>query len=159
MCANSEVSGETARMRRIAWAFAGRLCDKCHNLMSWLPRYHSVPKGQIKYRSSCYFSDCILGVNPITIINFSSNSMQKHWTSVLLKARLKSLIKLIGAWCSVFGRGLRGSTGRFLLLTCFSFKTPSSLFYNINVDSWCICFLWGCTMNTSSMRTEYINVS
>ena len=36
MCANSEGSGETARMRRIAWAFAGRLCDKYHNLMSWL---------------------------------------------------------------------------------------------------------------------------
>ena len=36
MCANSEGSGETARMRRLAWAFAGRLCDKNHNLMSWL---------------------------------------------------------------------------------------------------------------------------
>ena len=36
MCANSEGSGETARMRRLAWAFAGRLCDKYHNLMSWL---------------------------------------------------------------------------------------------------------------------------
>ena len=36
MCANSEGSGETARMRRLAWAFAGRLCDKYHSLMSWL---------------------------------------------------------------------------------------------------------------------------
>ena len=36
MCANSEGSGETARMRRLAWAFVGRLCDKYHNLMSWL---------------------------------------------------------------------------------------------------------------------------
>ena len=36
MWANSEGSGETARMRRLAWAFAGRLCDKYHNLMSWL---------------------------------------------------------------------------------------------------------------------------
>ena len=25
-----------ARLRRLAWAFAGRLCDKYHNLMSWL---------------------------------------------------------------------------------------------------------------------------
>ena len=41
MCANSEGSGETARMRRLAWAFAGRLCDKYHNLMSWL-NYMSV---------------------------------------------------------------------------------------------------------------------
>ena len=28
MCANSKGSAETARMRRLAWAFAGRLCDK-----------------------------------------------------------------------------------------------------------------------------------
>ena len=27
MCAYSEGSGETARMRRLAWAFAGILCD------------------------------------------------------------------------------------------------------------------------------------
>ena len=26
----------TARMRRLVWAFAGRLCYKYHNLMSWL---------------------------------------------------------------------------------------------------------------------------
>ena len=38
MCANSEGSGETARMRRLALAFAGRICDKYHNtcIMSWL---------------------------------------------------------------------------------------------------------------------------
>ena len=36
MCANSEGSGETVRMRRLVWAFDGRLCDKNHNLMSWL---------------------------------------------------------------------------------------------------------------------------
>ena len=36
MCANSEGSGETARMRRLAWAFTDHLCDKYHNLMSWL---------------------------------------------------------------------------------------------------------------------------
>ena len=39
MYANSEGSGETARMRRLAWAFAGRLCDKYHNLMIWLNRF------------------------------------------------------------------------------------------------------------------------
>ena len=36
MSANSEGSGETARTRRLAWAFACRLCDKYRNLMSWL---------------------------------------------------------------------------------------------------------------------------
>ena len=39
MWANSEGSGETAQMRRLAWAFAGRLCDKYHNRMSWLKSY------------------------------------------------------------------------------------------------------------------------
>ena len=34
MGANSEGSGETVRMRRLAWAFAVRLCDKYHN--RWL---------------------------------------------------------------------------------------------------------------------------
>ena len=36
MCANSKGSGETAQMGRLAWAFAVRLCDKYHTLMSWL---------------------------------------------------------------------------------------------------------------------------
>ena len=35
MYANREGSGETARMRRLTWAFTGHLCDKYHNLMSW----------------------------------------------------------------------------------------------------------------------------
>ena len=36
MCANSECYGETAPMRMLTRAFAGRLCDKHHNLMSGL---------------------------------------------------------------------------------------------------------------------------
>ena len=36
MCANSEGFGETTQMRRVTWAFPGCLCDKYHNLMSWL---------------------------------------------------------------------------------------------------------------------------
>ena len=36
MCANSEGSSETARMRRLAWDFDGGLCDKYHNPMCWL---------------------------------------------------------------------------------------------------------------------------
>ena len=45
MCANSEGSGETARMHRLVWAFAGRLSDKYHNLMSWLNWTQYVPTG------------------------------------------------------------------------------------------------------------------
>ena len=36
MWGNSEGSGETVRMCRLAWAIARRLCDKYYNLMSWL---------------------------------------------------------------------------------------------------------------------------
>ena len=36
MCVISDGSGETSRMRRLAWAFTGCLCDKYHNHMSWL---------------------------------------------------------------------------------------------------------------------------
>ena len=48
MCANSEGSGETAWMRRLARVFAGRLCDKYHNLLSWLI-YWSV--GTVKFNT------------------------------------------------------------------------------------------------------------
>ena len=34
--ANSNGSSETVWMCRLAWAFAGHLCDKYHNLVSWL---------------------------------------------------------------------------------------------------------------------------
>ena len=30
------------RMRRLAWAFTGRLCDKYHNLTSWLKWYSEI---------------------------------------------------------------------------------------------------------------------
>ena len=36
MIANNKGSGETVRMRWLTGAFAGRLCDKYQNLMSWL---------------------------------------------------------------------------------------------------------------------------
>ena len=52
MCANSECSGETARMRRLAWAFAGRLCDKHHNLMSWLICCHEINKDLFQFLGS-----------------------------------------------------------------------------------------------------------
>ena len=35
-CVRTVKAQETVQMRRLAWAFVGRLCDKYHNLMSWL---------------------------------------------------------------------------------------------------------------------------
>ena len=49
MCVNSEGSGETAQMRRLAWAFAGRLYDKYHNLMMWLNYTECHIKGTGKW--------------------------------------------------------------------------------------------------------------
>ena len=34
-------SGETVQMRSLAWAFVVRLCDKYHNLTSWLVCFHA----------------------------------------------------------------------------------------------------------------------
>ena len=58
MCANSEGSGETVQMRRLVWAFAGRLCDKYHNLMSWLKwteklGYYFAPRQNFLMFSPC----------------------------------------------------------------------------------------------------------
>ena len=36
VCAGSGGSGGAARLRGLTWAFAGRLCEKCHRLVSWL---------------------------------------------------------------------------------------------------------------------------
>ena len=46
MSANSKGSGETALMRRLAWAFSGRLGDKYPFLICWLTyyEYSSIPK-------------------------------------------------------------------------------------------------------------------
>ena len=41
------------QMRRLAWAFAGRLCNKYHNLVSWLKycwKWHNVAKSAMKRR-------------------------------------------------------------------------------------------------------------
>ena len=43
MCANSEGSGETARMHSLAWALAVHLYNKYHNLISWL-KYNVINK-------------------------------------------------------------------------------------------------------------------
>ena len=39
MCANSEGSGEIARMRKLAWVFAGRLCGI---IISWAGSHYRI---------------------------------------------------------------------------------------------------------------------
>ena len=50
MYANNEGSGETVWMRRLTRAFAGRLCDNYHNLMSWLNYFLPRPTGATSAR-------------------------------------------------------------------------------------------------------------
>ena len=52
MCVNSGGSGETARIHRLAWAFAGHLCDEYHNLMS-----------SLKYSSGCPHDRVVTAAN------------------------------------------------------------------------------------------------
>ena len=59
MCANSEGSGEAARMCRLAWAFAVRLCDKYHILMSWLIYFLLFARRQCKINDKRNFQ-CFL---------------------------------------------------------------------------------------------------
>ena len=51
MWANSEGSGETARMRRLVWAVAGRLCDYWHNLMGCLISENTILTGFEVFRN------------------------------------------------------------------------------------------------------------
>ena len=55
MWTNSEGSGETARMRRLAWSIAGRLCDKYHTLMSWLKWVNGLPYHSRKFNFDLMF--------------------------------------------------------------------------------------------------------
>ena len=49
VCAGSGGSGGAALVRRLAWAFTGRLCEKSHGLVSWLNGlylpFHKMPSG------------------------------------------------------------------------------------------------------------------
>ena len=105
MWANSEGSCETARMRRLA--FAGRLCDKYHYLMSWLIllstritlMFTAVSASDIKFLSShihslysphpdvhpdslsCPHVSAIarLGSSPYNITNVQPHSSENIW--------------------------------------------------------------------------------
>ena len=91
MCANSEGSGETARMRRLAWTFAGRLCHKYHNLMSWL---YFNDLGRISIICYIYNSNWNSKFRPITsyrkLYVLKSNIHYREYASVSLYAAVTS---------------------------------------------------------------------
>ena len=67
-------SGETARMRRLAWAFASRLCDKYHNLMKVARMFmYTVPAWFLKLDRMWIFFIVLL------IIAVSSTLCRANW--------------------------------------------------------------------------------
>ena len=53
MCANSEGSGETGQMRRLAWAFTGCLYDKYH--ISWAGSYGKTTLSNFRIFTAIFF--------------------------------------------------------------------------------------------------------
>ena len=79
-CVNSEGSGETVQMRRLAWAFAGRLCDKYHNLMSWFKFDQDWPTGfrEIQdWKCGRWMDDGPLVYYKLTLSAFGSGELKK----------------------------------------------------------------------------------
>ena len=74
MCEH-EGSGESARMHRLAGAFAGRLCDKYHNLMSW--QNFDLLRDKIWTKSILGFPMHSLGTN----FGCYPESFLKNWLS------------------------------------------------------------------------------
>ena len=71
-CVNSEGSGETALMRRLTWAFAGHLCDKYYNFMSWL--YYTWQNFQLHR--------FWIAVTTTTIIHVANFQRHRFWIAV-----------------------------------------------------------------------------
>ena len=52
MCVNSEGSRETVRMRRLTWAFDGRLCG---TIISWAVSNHNMSKNEVEFKQFYIF--------------------------------------------------------------------------------------------------------
>ena len=104
MCANSEGSSATARMRRLAWAFADRLCDKYHNLMSW-PMWFCITC-PIESYSVCSEAVITAGI-----------TQNRSWKKIIQisglspRAVLPQKIRISGSLLGVIARTTDGQTG------------------------------------------------
>ena len=127
MCANSEGSGKTVRMRRLAWAFAGRLCDKYHNLMSWLnlpcwPGPWSHCQGSPDFCWYFVFLSIFDRSPPILLISHSRlNQLDSGYLQMIIQLKCFSFI--IGNY-------------RFLMgFFDLGFTAPSRLFHSFSAGS------------------------
>ena len=99
MCANSEGSGETARIHMLVWAFAGRLCDKYHNLISWLnsSRLLSFPEHR---QSSGHQGWCCNNTSPPFPVFRCQQSIPKPRNCPFFDVIFLSLLLFISLSCS-----------------------------------------------------------
>ena len=99
-----------ARLRRLAWAFAGHLCDKYHNLMSWLISYHLIkvnllPKLLLEnwwilwlakviptYLNVQYFQSCFSEANKLPR-TYRAYSFIRNWMFMVLYTLFGDFIK------------------------------------------------------------------
>ena len=109
MCANSEDFGETAQMHSLAWAFAVRLCDKYHNLMSWL--IYSLFRGS----------------QNISLAIVSTKFVGKFAENFFEKIEL-CIHKSISKYMSFYGKNSKkGETSKFLIFYPKCLKSTSKL--------------------------------
>ena len=114
MCANSEGSGETARMRRLVWAFAGRLCDKYRNLTSWLKSFYPLFWEYLHFKSLPSF---------LSMNNLVRNCQSNHFLNF-----------------AIFYIGHEGFTSYFgsLEQTCDSLDSRPTSFAHVAVFAMCV---------------------
>ena len=88
MCANSEGFGETAWMRWLAGAFTGRLCDKYHNLMSWLKLLQKSNSSLLMKQISSHQIMWHLAKQKIDCWDINRFAFEPaHWKKVVLSKR------------------------------------------------------------------------
>ena len=146
--ANSEGSGETAQMRSLTWAFAGRLCDKHHNLMTWLmftvPRetvrssllLRLLPNSTILQEMSAYElphnkMTCAPSIRSVFAVR-----MKKHWALNYLLSAQWRLIKLGG--CPGWTESSL-CAHHFVVLRLISFFFSQAHLYPVTSFMVCLC--------------------
>ena len=94
MCANSEGSGETARVRRLAWSFAGRLCDSA--IISWAGLFISLQVcHEAAVRISFYCSKFMIE-SDIQSFLLTPNTTTR-WKAIIRKRNILTSVQ-IKAW-------------------------------------------------------------
>ena len=104
----SHVQTAKARMRRLARAFAGGICDKYHNLMSWLKYLYGVKSKWCEIENVFGLEIIILKTSGLYVlehplnlhVNWTSINLHVNWTSINLHVNWTA-INLHVNWTSI----------------------------------------------------------